>query len=223
MRIFSRNILEQIYPLPNGLNLTPVMSTRALHESLRVAEVPIPYSERVGRSKLNVVRDGTVFLQSIVWTVLCYNPVRILGILGLIGMLIAGLVGIGLVAARLSGITTLNPWFTAALFLALVAGTTGVSLFTLGATFNYLVSISYKRPIHQGLFGKPIFKTSLDHHFGWMGLVSILLGVLLAMFRPTPGLGACPVMAVPAWKCHVGAHRSPAGYFVAADESTWKN
>ena len=182
MRIFSRSILEQIYPLPNGLNLTPVMSTRALHESLRVAEVPIPYSERVGRSKLNVVRDGTVFLQSIVWTVLCYNPVRILGILGLLGILIAGLVGLGLIAARLSGITSLNPWFTASLFLALVAGTTGVSMFTLGATFNYLVSISYKRPIHQGLFGKPIFKTSLDHHFGWMGLASITLGVLLAGF-----------------------------------------
>jgi glycosyltransferase involved in cell wall biosynthesis len=182
MRIFSRSILEQIYPLPNGLNLTPVMSTRALHESLRVAEVPIPYSERVGRSKLNVVRDGTVFLQSIVWTVLCYNPVRILGILGLFGIFIAALVGLGLIAARLSGITTLNPWFTAALFLGLVAGTTGVSLFTLGATFNYLVSISYKRPIHQGLFGKPIFKTSIDHHFGWIGLVSILLGVLLAIF-----------------------------------------
>jgi hypothetical protein len=182
MRIFSRSILEQIYPLPDGLNLTPVMSTRALHESLRVAEVPIPYSERVGRSKLSVVRDGTVFLQSIVWTVLCYNPVRILGLLGLVGTIIAGLVGLGLIAARLRGITTLNPWFTAALFLALVAGTTGVSLFSLGATFNYLVSISYKRPIQQGLFGKPIFKTSLDHHFGWMGLISIIAGALLAVF-----------------------------------------
>ena len=86
MRIFSRSILEQIYPLPDGLNLTPVMSTRALHESLRVAEVPIPYSERVGRSKLSVVRDGTIFLQSIVWTVMCYNPVRIFGLLGLAGL-----------------------------------------------------------------------------------------------------------------------------------------
>jgi hypothetical protein len=90
-------------------------------------------------------------------------------------------VGLGLVGARLSGITTLNPWFTAALFLALVAGTTGVSLFTLGATFNYLVSIFYKQPIQQGLFGKPIFKTSLDHYFGWMGLALILFGVLLAI------------------------------------------
>ncbi|MGZ9236068.1 MAG: glycosyltransferase family 2 protein, partial [Anaerolineales bacterium] len=32
MRVFKREILERIYPLPDGLNLTPVMSTRALHE-----------------------------------------------------------------------------------------------------------------------------------------------------------------------------------------------
>jgi glycosyltransferase involved in cell wall biosynthesis len=181
MRIFSRSILEQIYPLPDGLNLTPVMSTRALHESLRVAEVPIPYSERVGRSKLSVVRDGTIFLQSIVWTVMCYNPVRIFGLLGMVGLVIAGIAGLGVVAARLNGITTLNPWITAALFLALVASTVGVSLFTLGATFNYLVAIFYKRPIRQGLFGKPIFKPPLDHHFGWMGIVLILFGLFLAI------------------------------------------
>ena len=181
MRIFSRSILEQIYPLPDGLNLTPVMSTRALHESLRVAEVPIPYSERVGRSKLSVVRDGTVFLQSIVWTVLCYNPVRIFGMLGLLGLLIAALVGVSIVAARLSGVTTLNPWITAALFLALVASTAGVSIFALGATFNYLVAIFHKRPIQQGLFGKPIFTPPLDHQFGWMGILSILTGLILAI------------------------------------------
>jgi hypothetical protein len=181
MRIFSRSILEQIYPLPDGLNLTPVMSTRALHESLRVAEVPIPYSERVGRSKLSVVRDGTVFLQSIVWTVMCYNPVRIFGLLGLAGVLIAAMVGVGLLVARLNGVTTLNPWITAALFLALVAGTAGVSLFTLGATFNYLVAIFYKRPIRQGLFGKPIFKPPLDHQFGWIGIVLMLFGLIIAI------------------------------------------
>lgn len=179
MRIFSRGILEQISPLPDGLNLTPVMSTRALHESLKVAEVPIPYSERVGRSKLSVLRDGTVFLQSIVWTVMNYNPVRIFGLLGLGGVAISGLVALSLVIARLNGITTLNPWVIAALFLALVTGTAGVSLFAMGATFNYLVAIFYKRPIHQGLFGKPIFKPPLDYQFGWMGIVILLTGLIL--------------------------------------------
>jgi hypothetical protein len=34
------------------------MSARAMHENIRMSEVPIPYSERLGRSKLSVVRDG---------------------------------------------------------------------------------------------------------------------------------------------------------------------
>ncbi len=61
MRIFKKSILAQLYPLPDGLNLTPVMSTRALHEHLKMIEVPIPYSERIGRSKLSVVHDGMRF------------------------------------------------------------------------------------------------------------------------------------------------------------------
>jgi len=81
MRVFHREILSKVYPLPDGLNLTPVMSTRAIHEGIQVKEFPIPYSERVGRSKLSVLRDGSIFLQSMVWTVLTYNPVRILVIL----------------------------------------------------------------------------------------------------------------------------------------------
>jgi len=180
MRVFKREVVERIYPLPDGLNLTPVMSTRAIHEGICIAEVPIPYSERVGHSKLNVIRDGSVFLQSMIWTALTYNPVSILGIIGLAGIALAGLVAAGVVAARLLGITTIGPWGVAALFAALVSGVTGISIFALGITFNDLVSLFYERPIRQGLFGRPIFKTPIDHHFGWMGLLSMTLGVGLA-------------------------------------------
>lgn len=179
MRVFKREALEQMYPLPDGLNLTPVMSTRAVHEDIRMAEVPIPYSERLGQSKLSVVSDGTLFLQSIIWTVLTYNPVRILGMMGLTGLGFAILVGLGLLLARLSGITTLGPWVVATLFAALVLGVTGISIFALGATFNYLVSLFYKQPIRQGLFGRPLFKVSLDKYFGWMGLVSLAVGLVI--------------------------------------------
>lgn len=179
MRVFKRGILESVYPLPNGLNLTPVMSTRALHEGIRIGEIPIPYSERVGRSKLSVLRDGRIFLQSMIWTVLSYNPVRILGALGSIGIGIAALVFIGLLVARLQGITTLGPWGVAALFLALISSIAGINLFALGVTFNYLVSLFYKKTIRQGLFGKPVFRTPLDLHFGWMGLVSTFVGLAI--------------------------------------------
>jgi hypothetical protein len=180
MRVFKREIMSLVSPLPDGLNLTPVMSARALHEQIRMSEVSIPYSERVGRSKLSVIRDGTTFLQSILWTVLNYNPVRILGLVGLGGVATALLVALGLVVVRLSGVTTLGPWGVAAIFLAMVSGVAGISLFALGATFNYLVSLFYKRPIRQGLFGKPLLKTSLDRQFGWMGLVSFAVGLVVA-------------------------------------------
>ncbi len=193
MRVFKREVLERLYPLPDGLNLTPVMSTRAIHEGVRMAEVPIPYSERLGRSKLSVVRDGSIFLHSIVWTVLTYNPVRILGLLGLAGVGFSLLVLAGLSAARLSGITSLGPWGVAAVYGALVSAVGGISLFALGTTFNYLVSLFYKRPVRQGLFGRPIFTPPLDHHFGWMGVLSAGAGAVLAIVALALGLNGWDV------------------------------
>lgn len=181
MRVFKREILEQIYPLPNGLNLTPVMSTRALHEGINIGEVPIPYSERVGRSKLSVIRDGRIFLQSMLWTVLSYNPVRILGLIGSIGVGIAALIFLGFVIARLQGVTSLGPWGVVALFLALISSVAGINIFALGVTFNYLVSLFYRKPIRQGLFGKPMFKSPLDRHFGWMGMIAVAVGLAIAL------------------------------------------
>ena len=193
MRVFKREILAQIYPLPDGLNLTPVMSTRALHEGITIGEIPIPYSERVGRSKLSVIHDGRVFLQSMVWTALSYNPVRILGLLGLAGMGVAGLVFLSLFVARLSGVTSLGPWGVVALFTALISAVAGIDLFALGITFNYLVSLFYKKPIRQGLFGKPIFKTPLDQQFGWMGILGVLAGLAIALVSLSLGVGGWPV------------------------------
>lgn len=181
MRVFKREILERIYPLPDGLNLTPVMSTRAVHERVSIAEIPIPYSERVGRSKLSVIRDGSIFMQSMLWTALSYNPVRLLGLLGLGGLGIAGFVFLWILYLRSQGVLTLAPWGVATLFLALISAVTGVNLIALGTTFNYLVALFYKQPIRQGLFGKPIFKNPLDRHFGWMGLLAILAGPLIAL------------------------------------------
>jgi glycosyltransferase involved in cell wall biosynthesis len=188
MRVFKRTILEQVYPLPDGLNLTPVMSTRALHEGIKITEFPIPYSERVGRSKLSVIRDGRIFLQSMIWTALSYNPVRILGLLGVAGVGIAGLVLLSLLIARLNGVTTLGAWGVVALFIALISIVSGVNVFALGITFNYLVSLFYKRPIRQGLFGKPIFKTPLDQQFWWIGTAAVLISIIIGIISLTLGV-----------------------------------
>ena len=88
MRVIRRDCLEHLYPLPDGLHFTPAMSARILLEDrLRLVEVPMPYAERIGRSKLSVLRDGLRFLHVITLAALCYRPARPL-------LLLAGLVAI---------------------------------------------------------------------------------------------------------------------------------
>lgn len=203
MRVFKRSILEQISPLPDGLNLTPVMSTRALHENLRVVELPIPYSERVGRSKLSVVRDGKIFLESMIWTVLSYNPVRIFGMMGGFGVLLAAVIGMVLVGIRLNGITTLGPLGIVGLSTGLVSGVAGISLFTLGVTFNYLVSLFYETPIRQGLFGRPLLNPPLETHFGWMGCSVFLAGGVMGLITLILGVNGWDMNRI--WMYLLGA------------------
>jgi hypothetical protein len=193
MRVFRREALERLYPLPDGLNFTPVMSTRAVHEGVRLKEIPIPYKERVGRSKLSVVEDGMRFLRTIIWTALNYNPVRILGGLGLGLFALGGLVAGVLIAMRIAGITTLGPWGVGATFFAVVLGIAGVDIFALGVTFNYLVSLFHKRPVRQGLFGEPIFEVPLDRHFWWLGLLGMLAGIAFGVVSLALGMRGWPV------------------------------
>jgi glycosyltransferase involved in cell wall biosynthesis len=180
MRVIRRETLERLLPLPDGLNLTPVMSTRAQHEGIAVVEVPITYRERVGDSKLSVTRDGLRFLTTIIATALAYNPVRVFGIAGLAGVLAAALVLGGLVVARLSGIHELGPAGTMAVFAALVCGVGGVNLFALGASFNYIVSLFYRRTIRQGLLRKPLFSIPIERLFLPTGLLAGGIGIVVA-------------------------------------------
>ena len=193
MRIIRREVLPRLYPLPDGLNFTPVMSTRAIHEDLSMIEVPIPYAERLGRSKLTIVGDGTRFLQSIVWTALHYNPVRLLGTIGVACVALAMLIGLVLALIRLQGITELGTWGAFAVFAAQVLAVAGVSVFALGATFNYLVSLFHKEPIRQGLFGRPIFDPPLDRQFGWLGLLAVLTGLVAGAISLGFGFAGWPV------------------------------
>jgi glycosyltransferase involved in cell wall biosynthesis len=200
MRVFRKEILHRLYPLPDGLNLTPVMSTRALHEGLKMVETPIPYSERAGRSKLSVVRDGTRFATSVLWTALTYNPVRLLGMAGAAALLLSALIAAGILLARLRGVTELSPLGVFALYAAAVLAVAGVSLFCLGATFNYLVALFHQRPVRQGLFGRPLFRQPLERHFGWIGALLMLAGALLGIASLGLGLNGWPQARLWFWE-----------------------
>jgi hypothetical protein len=174
MRVVRQSALRRLYPLPDGLNFTPVMSTRSVHEGLTVVEVPIAYRERVGRSKLSVVRDGTRFLTTILATSLEYtpNPARVLGLAGAASIAMALAISGGILALRLQGVTQLEAWGVFSLFSALVLTVAGVSIFTLGLTFNYLVSLFHGQPVEGDRPGLMLFGPPLDRHFGWLGVLA---------------------------------------------------
>ncbi|MEI6778596.1 MAG: glycosyltransferase family 2 protein, partial [Chloroflexales bacterium] len=174
-RVLRREILPALYPLPNTLDFTPAMSTRALHEGLRIVEVPIPYKERSGRSKLSVVRDGLRFFKSIVWTALTYNPVRVFGGVGLAFLVAALLVASPPLLGHLIGTST--RWAFPQLFAALVLAVAGVTLYTTGTSFSYLVALFHKRPIRQGLFGRRGNGRKIERHYWWLGMIAVLLGI----------------------------------------------
>jgi glycosyltransferase involved in cell wall biosynthesis len=177
-RILRRDVLEKLYPLPDGLNFTPVMSTRALHEDLKMIEVPIRYEERAGESKLSVVRDGLRFLFTILGTASAYNPVRLLGGLSLIAIILAALAILPWLLAVSNGVEQRTA-YTPLLFVAMAGVIVAVNLFSIGTAFNYVVGLFHRRPIRQGLFGRPIFNKPMEMKFGTIGAILLVIGAVL--------------------------------------------
>ena len=123
-RIVRRSSLNLLAPLPDGLHFTPAMSAICLLDPrLTIEEVPMPYEERIGRSKLHVIRDGLRFLWTIMFAACCYSPLKTLLALSLLG---AGvLTGLTAVAARLFDAPNLAPWMFLAGGLLVIMGIAG--------------------------------------------------------------------------------------------------
>jgi glycosyltransferase involved in cell wall biosynthesis len=92
MRVVRRASLGKLLPLPDGMHFTPAISARAiLDKDLGVSEIDMPYHERVGRSKLKVIKDGILFLRVICQAAFLYRPQRPLKFVGFICLAIATL------------------------------------------------------------------------------------------------------------------------------------
>ena len=84
MRVVRRSSLAHLFPLPDGLHFTPAMSARAMmSDAIQISELDMPYHERVGESKLHVIRDGMRFLRVIVEAAFLYRPARPLNLAGI--------------------------------------------------------------------------------------------------------------------------------------------
>jgi glycosyltransferase involved in cell wall biosynthesis len=140
MRVVKRASLDRLHPLPDGLDLTPAMSTIAHHERLKVIEVPIPYEERAGRSKLSLVKDGARFLRTILSLAETYNPLKFFGGVGILLLGLAFLLGIGPVVHYLR-LRTVPLSEIYRLLTILVLTVTGLNAISFGIAANHFVAL----------------------------------------------------------------------------------
>jgi glycosyltransferase involved in cell wall biosynthesis len=78
MRVLRKEALIKIYPLPDGMNFTPSMSAKAVMDpDLKIIETPMSYKERIGQSKLHVLKDGFNFFRTVFEVCFFYKPLKI--------------------------------------------------------------------------------------------------------------------------------------------------
>jgi glycosyltransferase involved in cell wall biosynthesis len=179
LRVFRRSVLPFLYPLPDGLNLTPAMSARALHEGMKTIEVAIPYDIRQGRSKLSVVRDGIRFSSSILTISRLYNPLKFFGLLGSGFLVAACMLALDPVRHYLQ-VRRVEEWAIYRLFTIMVLVVTGLNIMTFGAFCNQVLATLYPhRPAQQGLWSRVLLRRRLVRYAGWIGSLLVMAAVLV--------------------------------------------
>ena len=178
-RVFKRTILAQLLPLPDGLHLTPAMSTAALHEGLNIIEVPIRYDNRVGRSKLHIVSDGFRFLNIIIRTARLYNPLKFFGVVGLALLAIGCFLSVEPITYYLD-VRRVEDTEIYRLVTIMVLFVTGINVMVFGAFANHILEIVRGKTLAQSsLLGKYVLNRRTIGRSGLLGTILMLGAVSL--------------------------------------------
>jgi len=147
MRVLRREALRDLLPLPSGLHFTPAMSARILLEGrLALVEVPMPYAERVGRSKLSVLRDGWRFLRSIVQAAMSFRPARPLLLAAALLALPALAIGLGPSLLWLRE-RHLEEWMIYRILMASLLATLVAMLVSAAVVAERIAGLAHERPL----------------------------------------------------------------------------
>jgi hypothetical protein len=102
-----------------------------------------------------------------------YNPVRILGVIGLLGVLFALAVGVGLVVARVSAGSQPRPVGVLAVYWRwCLVPWASVSLPWAAPSTTWSRCFTSSQSGKD--YSRPMFNPSIDHYFGWIGLVALV-------------------------------------------------
>ena len=138
MRVIRRDVLHQLYPLPDGLHFTPAMSARVLMDDrLAIVERPMPYEERIGESKLHVIKDGVRFLRTILEMTLMWQPARLFFVAAVLCLVSMTLFAMHPIEMWLQ-VGRLKEDMIYRLLFCSLAGTMGVTLLSAGVVCGHL-------------------------------------------------------------------------------------
>lgn len=177
MRVLRREALPTLYPLPDGLHFTPAMSARAVMSDQRIVEIPISYAERVGTSKLHVLRDGLRFLLAIRDAVLLYQPSRIFGLAALICILI-GLFWSSYPVEFYLRNRRLEEWMIYRLLLCGFLLSASFTMLCAGVLSDRVLALVYRRSRSTFLallFGRLLYKRRLLYLAALSGAIALVL------------------------------------------------
>ena len=204
MRVMRREAIEQLLPMPTGLHFTPAMSTRALISGMRIVEVPMAYTERIGDSKLKVLRDGVRFLRTIVAGILLYRPDRLFTFGFAACLLLVAVLGAYPVEFYLHH-RAVEEWMIYRFVAGFLVGSSGFLLLCAIALSHEMARLGPARRRTDSFWS-----TAISQLFqGWGMLTFVVLCFLTAMALLWPGL----VEYVTTGKCHLHWSRLVVGAF----------
>lgn len=177
MRIIKRSALERLYPLPNGLHFTPAMSCKAvLDPNLKIVEVPMPYEEREGRSKLSVLRDGFRFLNVILDISLSYRPRKLIGFIGLVLLMVALFYSFYPVEFYVRN-RRLEEWMIYRLITIMVLAVGGLNVISIGEIAERMLTVAGFQRRARSLSGYVLARIFSQGALMIWGSLSIMIGV----------------------------------------------
>jgi glycosyltransferase involved in cell wall biosynthesis len=179
MRVLRRQALDTLGRLPDGLHYTPAMSARAVLSGLRVIEIPMPYEERSGESKLSVWRDGVRFARAIIDGVLFFRPARLFLMAAAAALAIAAIISLSPIEYYLQN-RSVQEWMIYRFIVAFLFGSIGFLSLSAAAIATRMTDLRLGNP--DRTFWEAGIARLFESPFSAAGVIALGVGAVALLW-----------------------------------------
>ena len=143
-RALTREVYKNVELKKHGFEIETELTVETLAKGFRIAEVPITYKKRKGRTKLKPIRDGIKIGKTVYELIMRYSPARYLYFVGFALMFIGFLIGIYVVLDWFKGI---SHFLLAVLTTLLILSGIQLTMFGVISDFIFRSNVEFRREI----------------------------------------------------------------------------